>query len=114
MNAKGQVKYHATLKLWYYLRAIDGQGAGRTDLDIAEAAQTLECSTYTILRWCVWGMQLGIFRSVIRVSVGKFRVYYAGLKAVAKQFGITDLGASLEIQLDDLKNLPTLTTEVEA
>lgn len=113
-NAKGQVRGHLAVQLYYLCRALDPQGSGWAEINLELAAEFLKTSIYSIRRRLSWGLNLGLFRDKLRQGVGEFKVFYCSLVKVAARLGLDDLGAITEIDLSQLRFIKFASTEAEA
>lgn len=112
-NHKGQVAKSESIRLWYYLRAMDQNGSGWGEFSLDELTEFFDRSVYTIRRWLAWGRQLGLFREKLKLG-NKYRVYYSSVTRVAMAVGVSDLGAIAEEGLERIKDLKFAATEATA
>lgn len=112
-NHKGQVTKSESIRLYYYLRAQDSNGAGWGEFSLDELCSFFDRSIYTIRRWMKSGTELGLFRAILKLG-NKYRVYYSSLVKVAVGLEITDLGAIAQVEVERLKDLKFAATEATA
>lgn len=112
-NHKGQVAKSESIRLWYYLRSQDSNGAGWGEFSLDDLCSFFDRSIYTIRRWIKWGVELGLFRAVIKLG-NKYRVYYSSLVKVCLSLEIDDLGAIAQVEVERLKELKFAATEATA
>lgn len=113
-NLKGQVKGQLSIELWYLARTLDPLGAGNVEIDLSKAAELLEISIYSVRRRINWGLSLGLLRAAIPAGAGRKKIYYASLTNVCSKLGIEDLGACIDADISDIKNIKFLAAEGEA
>lgn len=104
---------HGAIKLLYYIKSLDANGSGYGDVIVVDAAQILERTCSIVRRWIKSGITLGIFRSVIKLKKGLYRIYYSSILNICKRYKITDLGAIPIIRVEDLKNIKFKATEAD-
>ena len=113
-NLKGQVRGQLSIELWYMTRALDPAGSGNAEIDLAQVAELLGISVYSVRRRINWGLSLGLFRAKVPAGVGRTKIFYASLTNVCSKLGITDLGACVVADIGDIRNIKFLAAEGEA
>jgi hypothetical protein len=113
-NAKGQVKGHQSVQLYYYLRAKDTKGSGWYDVSLDTVSRDLQISIYALRRWIKSGLDLKLFHAAIRYKVGVVRVWYSCVVNVCIQNGIADIGAIAKIDMSALGELKYIATHAQA
>lgn len=111
-NSVGKIRGENSNKLWYYLRAIDKTGSGKTYLSVVSAARFFGVTTRQIKRYLESGLKLGFFREIVCIRTGVVLVYYSSTIAVAKKLGLTELGAIASVPIAALKELRQYATKI--
>lgn len=109
-----QLEGHSAIKLFYYLKSLDDDGSGFGDLNICKAAQIFDRSCSNIRRWMRFGVKLGLFRRIVKIKKGLYRIYYTSVIKVCLKSGIKHLGEITELTVDELKNIKFHATEANA
>ena len=113
-NLKGQVKGQLSIEFWYLARALDPAGSGKAEINLAQAAELLGISIYSVRRRINWGLSLGLIRAALPAGVGRKKIFYASLTNVCSKLDIQDLGACIDADIKDIKNIKFLAAEGEA
>lgn len=101
------------LKLWLFARAHDAKGSGRSTFPLQFAANHLDRCVSSVRAWLTEGKRQGLFRNFTTEN-GICTVYYASLCAVAQIAQLEQLGPIAEVDLDSIRDLTVLATEIEA
>ncbi len=109
-----QLEGHSAIKLFYLVKAKDTAGSGFADITIDEAAEILGRSSSTIRRWKRFGEKLGLFRSVINLKEGYYRIYYVSVNKVCLKHNIKNHGTITEVEVHELKDIKFRATEADA
>lgn len=104
----------AAIRVWYLARAIDQQGRGAVEIDIAEAAQAFNCSEYTVKRQLRELRALGCVRRVNWIRRGVAQVWYSSIFVVCRKLKLEKLGYAAEVSISDLRKYRQTTRIVQA
>lgn len=107
------IQGHGVIKLFYYVKSLDDNGSGYGDVIVTKAAEILDRTCSLVRRWIKFGISSGIFRSVIKLRKGLYRVYYSSILNICKKYKIIDLGAIPVVEVEDLKNIKFKATEAD-
>ncbi len=106
------------MKIWCVARSLDnpangGTGGGLIRISLAELGQWLQRSERSVWRYLRCAKSLGFFYRAECVN-GQLTLEYAGLKRLAKKFGLKDLGAVGEFPLREINQAAAYATDIAA
>lgn len=109
-----QLEGHSAVKVFYYVKAKDEAGSGYADISIKELAKIFDKSHSTVRRWLRFGIQLGFFRSKIKLKPGLYRIHYVAVNKVCLKHNIKNHGTITEVEVSELKYIKFRATEADA
>lgn len=104
--------YTAPIKLWYLCRALSNSGKATFNID--KVCNTFSVTHHTVRNWMREGIKLNIFKRILKVAKGEFKVYYTSLIKLCVAKKLDTFGAVGNATLNEVKTIKVSSAEITA